>query len=328
MLLLLHGFVDHYQEEMVARGVCSDVGGFDIESVAAVRVLACVPGGCEFEAVAAGLVGVVLAGAARIDGAIARLGGKGRSKVGDNSPRNHFPPPPHKPPAHQGRRDRQALPGGRRGDRWIVVRLSDEADDAGERASVQKDTAPFGDDAIDDGRAEIGERRQRAGAQRVPVAAVAALGEVHVPPSSSDMAEKLVPTHALAGTHARTDVPVTECARFTRLDDGDVLRALELHRPRRDRIDSRSVRRRHIDAEMKRARPPRDPRITEVPAHGVLPIEWLNRPAVAHIAMLARERGFVAMSPGRLPPRLRASRARAREARTGAGEYVAATPVR
>ena len=53
------------------------------------------------------------------------------------------------------------------------------------------------DEAPDDRRPEVGERRQRAQTQRVPVRAVRAgcgraLGEVDVPPSSCDVADESV----------------------------------------------------------------------------------------------------------------------------------------
>ena len=163
------------------------------------------------------------------------------------------------------------------------MRNRDQVHDARQDPRVEPPARAFGDDQVDHGRAVVVEGRQRPCAQRVPVLAVDALGEVHVAPASRDVAEQGVLPHPLAVTDARNDVPVAVRAAAAG-DDPDVLAALAVHLAARDRVDGRPVRRGDIDAEVERLAALRaDPRIAEEPANRVLLVERLHWPAVAHL---------------------------------------------
>ena len=106
---------------------------------------------------------------------------------------------------------------------------------------------------------------------------------MHVPPAFRDVADQFVLRDVLAVLHGRDDVPVAVLTRTTALDDRDVLGALDVDDAGLHRIDGSPIGPRDIDAEVKSlpALVP-DSRVAEERPHGVLLIERLERPAVAH----------------------------------------------
>ena len=123
--------------------------------------------------------------------------------------------------------------------------------------------------------------------QRVHVDAVAAFGEVHVLPRRLGPADhREIRLHALAVADGRLDVPVLELGVAVAADDRDGLRPerLEPYDAVERRVDGRAVGARDVDSEVEAAahalRRHPDARVAEEPAHGVLRVERLDRPAV------------------------------------------------
>ena len=104
--------------------------------------------------------------------------------------------------------------------------------------------------------------------------------------------------HALAVADGRLDVPVLELGVAVAADDRDGLRPerLESYDAVERRVDGRAVGARDVDSEVEAAahavRRHPDARVAEEPAHGVLRVERLDRPAV----------GGRPRSPPRRPP--------------------------
>ena len=162
------------------------------------------------------------------------------------------------------------------------MRDRDQVDDADQGARLEDSAAALRDDPVDHRRAEVVERRQRAFTQRVPVVPVDPLGEVDVAPGLGDVAEQLVLPHPLAVLDALDDVPVPVRAAGAG-DDTDVLGAFGMNGSARDRVDGVPSGAETSTPKWSALLPLRaDARIAEEPAHGVLLVERLHGPAVAH----------------------------------------------
>jgi len=93
------------------------------------------------------------------------------------------------------------------------------------------------------------------------------------------MAEQLVATHDLAMPDRGHDVPVAELA-LVRCGDRKRVSPFEMDLTLIDGVHRRAVRCPDVDAEVKRTRTSRDPRVVEVAAHWVRAVERLHRPPV------------------------------------------------
>ena len=92
------------------------------------------------------------------------------------------------------------------------------------------------------------------------------------------MHQQLVLRDALVVTHSGDHMPVAKIKPA--VGDRQRTLAFEMHHAAAHGEDWRAVWRRDVDPEMKRPRLPRDPRIVEVAAHRVRPVERLQGPRI------------------------------------------------
>jgi hypothetical protein len=135
---------------------------------------------------------------------------------------------------------------------------------------------------VDHRRRVVGERFERAGAQRVHVDAVDALGEVDVTPVGLDRPEELAGADVRVLRDSRRDVPVRELVAVPLAHRNRVGAAVD--RARRNGVHRRPVRRGDVDSEVERMRRAVDAlvlaRVVERAADRMRPVEGLQRPPV------------------------------------------------